>query len=237
VGTPAEVKKELDNLAMRLQRRPKDQDAFLRIVCYMHKYILGLVFKKYSFVRGSDEKDVYQEALIALFKKAIPSFRKHRGMSFLNFAKMCINRHLITILNASRNRRRDWPLNTSISLDHSPGGGDEDDDACPLSNVVPDTAHGKPPFNDMAKSETFEKTLGAIKSVLSDFEQSVLMEYLQDKSYKDASKAISKKYGRRCNERSIDNALLRIRKKAMALKVECGEDALPLVFSPMDGGK
>lgn len=238
VGTPAEVKKELDDLAIRLQRRPKDHDAFLRIVCYMHKYILGLVFKKYSFVRGSDEKDIYQEALIALFKKAIPSFRKGRGMSFLNFAKMCINRHLITILNASRNRIRDKPLNTAVSLDHSPGGHDgDDDDSCPLSNVVADSEHGKLPFNDMAKSETFERTLTAIKSVLSDFEQSVLMEYLQDKSYKDASRAISKKYGRRCNERSIDNALLRIRKKAMAMKDESGEDVLPLVFSPIDGGR
>jgi hypothetical protein len=65
----------------------------------------------------------------------------------------------------------------------------------------------------------------------------VLIEYLRDKSYKEASKAISKKYGRYCNERSIDNALLRIRKKAMSMKSEGNEDLLPLVFSPIDNGR
>jgi len=229
VGSPTDVRKELDALAMRLQRRPRDQVAFLKIVCYMHKYILGLVFRKFSFVRGHDEKDIYQEALIALFKKAVPSFRTDRGMSFLNFAKMCINRHLITILNASRNRRKDMPLNTSVSLDHAPAGRDDDDD-CLLSNVVADTVHGQPPFTDMARSESFERTLSAINAVLSDFERAVLSEYLKDKSYREASKAVSRAQGKRCNERSIDNALLRIRKKALVLKREMGGDDIPLVF-------
>jgi RNA polymerase sporulation-specific sigma factor len=234
VGTPTEVRKELDSLAMRMQRNPKDQEAFLKIVCYMHKYILGLVFRKYSFVRGHDDKDIYQEALIALFKKAVPSFKKGKGMSFLNFAKMCINRHLITILNSSRNRRKDIPLNTSISLDHTPAGHDEDDESCLLSNVIPDKKNGKPPYSEMAKSESFERTFSAINAVLSEFERAVLEEYLKDKSYRDASRAVSKRYGRRCNERSIDNALLRIRKKAMAIKSELGEDALPLIFGLND---
>lgn len=234
VGTPMEVRKELDSLAMRMQRNPKDQESFLKIVQYMHKYILGLVFRKYSFVRGQDDKDVYQEALIALFKKAVPSFRRGKGMSFLNFSKMCINRHLITILNASRNRRKDMPLNTSISIDHAPNGHDDDDDTCLLSNILPDKDHGKPPFTEMARSESFDKTLTSIGSVLSEFEMCVLKEYLKDRSYKDAAKAVSKLYGKRYNERSIDNALLRIRKKALALKNELGEDALPLVFGQVE---
>ena len=230
VGSPMEVRKELDALAIKLQRRPNDQEAFLKIVYYMHKYMLGLVFRKYSFVRGHDEKDIYQESLIALFKKAIPSFRKGKGMSFLNFAKMCINRHLITILNASRNRVKDKPLNTAIPLDHSPRGQDEDDESCLLSNIIPDKVHGKPPFTEMARSESFSRTLSTINNALSPFERAVLSEYLKDKSYRDASKSVSKEHGKRCNERSIDNALLRIRKKAMSLKDELGEDALPLVF-------
>lgn len=234
-GTPAEVRKELDNLAFKIQKNPLDQASFVKIVCYMHKYILGLVFKKYSFVKGYDDKDIYQEALIAIFKKAIPSFRKGKGMSFLNFSKMCINRHLITILNASINRRKDMPLNTSISLDHAPPGREDDgDESCILSNVIPDTVHGKPPFTEMDRSESFDRTLKTINSVLSDFEKEVLIEYLRDKSYKDAAKSMSKTHGKTCNERSIDNALLRIRKKAMALKDTFGEDSLPLVFGNLE---
>ena len=234
IGTPTEVRKELDALAMRMQKRPKDQEAFLKIVQYMHKYILGLVFRKYSFVRGHDDKDIYQEALIALFKKAVPSFKRGKGMSFLNFSKMCINRHLITILNASRNRRKDMPLNTSISIDHAPAGHDEDDESCLLSNILPDKEHGKPPFTEMARSESFDKTLASIGKVLSGFEMDVLKEYLRDRSYRDAARAVSKLYGKRYNERSIDNALLRIRKKAALLKDELGEDALPLVFGQVE---
>lgn len=230
-GTPAEVRIELDELAFNLQKNPLDQASFVKIVCYMHKYILGLVFKKYSFVKGYDDKDIYQEALIALFKKAVPSFRKGKGMSFLNFAKMCVNRHLITILNASINRRKDIPLNTSISLDHSPMGNDEDsDESCLLSNIIPDTVHGKPPFTELARTESFDRTLDTVNTVLSEFEKEVLIEYLKDKSYKEAAKSMSKKYGKKCNERSIDNALLRIRKKALLLKDSFGEDSLPLVF-------
>ena len=233
-GTPIEVRKELDALALKLQRHPKDQAVFLKIACYMHKYILGLVFKKYNYIRGYDNKDIYQEALIALFKKAVPSFKKGKGMSFLNFAKMCINRHLITMLNTSRNRKKDMPLNTSISLDHSPLGNNDDDDACVLSNIIPDTVHGQPPFTTMTKSETFDRTFQSLMSLLSPFEQAVLTEYLQEKSYREASRSVSKIYGKRCNERSIDNALLRIRKKAQVLKNELGEDALPLVFGNIE---
>jgi len=233
VGAPFEVRRELDQLALRLQKHPKDQEAFMKIVSYMHKYILGLVFRKYNFVRGHDDKDIYQESLIALFRKAVPSFRKGRGMSFLNFAKMCINRHLITILNASRNRRKDMPLNTSISLDHAPAGMEDEDGSCALSNIIPDKKPGRQPFSEMARSESFERTLSVLTATLSDFEKSALMQYLQDKSYREAAKNLTKIMGRRCNERSVDNALLRIRKKAMSIKDDLGEDSLPLLFGPV----
>jgi RNA polymerase sporulation-specific sigma factor len=235
IGTPTEVRKELDNLAIKLQKNPLNQALFLKIVCYMHKYILGLVFKKYSFVKGYDSKDIYQEALIAIFKKAVPCFKKGKGMSFLNFAKMCINRHLITILDSSLNRKKDMALNTSISLDHAPSGKDEDgDESCLLSNIIPDTINGKPPFTEMERTESFERTLASINSVLSDFEREVLLEYLKDKSYREAAKTMAKTHGSKCNERSIDNALLRIRKKAMAIKEGLGEDGLPLIFGNLE---
>jgi RNA polymerase sporulation-specific sigma factor len=230
VGTPSEVRTNLDNIAIYLQKNPKDQEAFLKIVTYMHKYILGLVFKKFSFVRGYDVNDMYQESLIALFKKAVPSFKKGKGMSFLNFAKMCINRHLITILHASKHRRKDIPMNTAISLDQSPvGNGDED--SCPLSNVISDTGEEDAPFSEMSRSETFQRTLATLSGHLSEFEQIVLAEYLDDKSYRDAAESITECHGLICNEKSIDNALLRIRKKASELREEGGpEEDLPLLF-------
>ena len=229
VGTPAEVRDELDGLAIKLQRHPSNQDIFLKIVSYMHKYILGLVFKKYSFVMGNEEKDMYNESLSALYHKAVPRFRRNRGMSFLNFAKMCINRRLITILHQSRHRIKNLPLNTASSLDHSPIGAGEDDDDCQLSNVISNKKKPEAPFDKIVRSESFRITLETVKKRLSGFEQKVLDEYLDEKSYKLAARSIRQKHGEKCNAKSIDNALLRIRKKATDARNEEGSDALPLL--------
>ena len=234
IGAPSEVQEELDQLALHLQSHPDDEEAFQRIVHYMHKYLLGLVFKKYAFIKGYQESDIYQEALIALFKKAVPSFKTGKGMSFLNFAKLCVNRHLITILHASKHRCKDMPMNTAISLDHNPAASEgEDDGSCPLSNVISDQMHQEMPYEDMSRSECFRRTMATIREKLSQFEAKVLDEYLLEQSYKEAARNIKAKYGERCNQKSIDNALLRIRKKAAELLKELGEDAedmIPLVF-------
>jgi RNA polymerase sporulation-specific sigma factor len=227
IGTPKEVQKELDGLALYMQKHPDDDIAFARIHAYVHKYLLGLVFKKYSFVRGHDENDIYQESLIAISKKAIPNFNPNKGMSFLNFAKMCINRHLITILHASNHRRKDQPINQAISLDQCPL--DSDEGHCILSNVITDDKHSAPPYKEMASREAYLKTLEAIKARLSKFEIIVLEQYLQDRSYKDAAKSISRQTGSGYNEKSVDNALLRIRKKAVELLSE-NKDLVPILL-------
>ena len=228
IGTPKEVQKELDGLALWMQKHPQDDVAFQKIHTYIHKYLLGLVFKKFSFVRGHDENDIYQESLIAISKKAIPKFNPNKGMSFLNFAKMCINRHLITLLHASNHRRKDMPINQAISLDASPM--ENEDGNCLLSNVITDDKHSAPPYKEMANRESYQKSLEALKSKLSKFEIIVLEQYLQDRSYKDAAKSISRQLGNRYNEKSVDNALLRIRKKATELLSEHNEDAVPIMF-------
>ena len=228
VGTPKEVQTELDGLALHLQKHPEDEDGFAKIQHYINKYLLGLVFKKYSFVRGYDQSDMYQEALIALTKKAIPKFRPDKGMSFLNFAKMCINRHLITILHASKHRRKDMPINNAISLDHNPNESDEDG-SCVLSNIIEDEKTPQPD-DALENSEAYYKTLKTVMERLSTFEAIVLDEYLQEKSYKETAKNVTRRTGVRYNEKSVDNALLRIRKKAIEMIKDCEADDIPLLI-------
>ena len=229
IGTPKEVQIELDGLALYMQKHPEDDVAFARIHTYVHKYLLGLVFKKFSFVRGNDENDIYQEALIAISKKAIPNFNPFKGMSFLNFAKMCINRHLITILHASNHRRKDMPINQAISLDQHPI--DNDDGNCSLANVITDDKHSVPPYKEMANREAILRTLNSLRSRLSKFEIMALEQYLQDCSYKEAAQSITKSTGKRYKEKSVDNALLRIRKKAADILKECNaEELVPILF-------
>lgn len=228
-GTPQEVRKELDALALRMQKHPRDNDCFDKIHFYIHKYLLGLVFKKFSFIKGQDEHDIYQESLIALFKKAIPKFNPNKGMSFLNFAKMCITRHLITILHASKHRKKDIPMNTAISMDHSPVNQDDNEtEMDPLSNIIPDDNNKTLPYKKLSDKENFNQTLNLIKNKLSAFEIIVLEEYLNEKSYKEVAKGVSKRLEVRYNAKSIDNALLRIRKKAQELLDSSSEEIINL---------
>jgi RNA polymerase sporulation-specific sigma factor len=232
VGTPKDVQIELDALALHLQKHPGDEACFNKIHYYIHNYLLMLVFKKYNFIKGYEENDMYQEALIALFKKAIPKFNPKRGMSFLNFAKMCINRHLITILHASKHRKKDIPMNSAISMDmpiHS--HGDENSDASSsLSNVIADDVHKTMPFKTMVDREKIANTVKIISSRLSHIENVVLEEYLHERSYKEVAKNISKKLSIRFNTKSVDNALLRIRKKAEQILSDRGRENFPLLF-------
>lgn len=217
----------LDECALKLQKDPKDEDAFETIHSALHKYIVGQAFHRF-IIKGQDGKDLYQESLIVLWTKAIPSFDPTRGMSFWNFAKMCINRHLITILNSALNRKKDLPMNTAISLDEV-FGEEDDENGGTLYNLFDD---GTDFLKTLCKSQDQEKTLVTLRETLSPFESLVLHHYLEELSYRDIALDVSKTIGRRCNEKSIDNALLRIRRKASDLLEEKAKDKdLPL-FSP-----
>lgn len=217
----------LDQCALKLQKNPKDEEAFETIHSALHKYIVGQAFHRF-IIKGQDGKDLYQESLIVLWTKAIPSFDPERGMSFWNFAKMCINRHLITILNSALNRKKDMPMNTAISLDEIFSDEDEENGSN-LYNLFDD---GTDFLKTLCKSQDHEKTLVTLKETLSPFESLVLYYYLEELSYRDIAIEVSNSLGRKCNEKSIDNALLRIRRKAFDLLEERAKDKdLPL-FSP-----
>jgi len=228
MGTPKQVQRELDGLAKRMQKRPVDEFLFNKIHLYMHGYLINVVLKKFPFIRGLQSVDIYQETLIALRFKAIPNFKNNRGMSFLNFAKMCIRRHLITLLNTAHNRKRDQSMNRAISLDSSPLTQDDDGsgERNTFANIITDNA----PAVDkvMENNEAYSITKTTLLTSLSPFEKTVFLEYLSSSSYREISKEISKRLDRRYNTKSIDNALLRIRKKATHLMSYGKVEDIPL---------
>ena len=192
----------------------------------MHGYLINMVLKKFPFIVGYQNVDVYQETLIALRFKAIPNFKKGKGMSFLNFAKMCIRRHLITLLHASKNRIKDKTMNQAISLDSSPINNGEENSNATYANIIADKSdvHDK----SVENNEAFQVTMITLMNNLSDFEKVVLSEYLSSSSYKEISNDVSSTLSKRYNTKSIDNALLRIRKKAVQLLDSGKFDVIPL---------
>lgn len=219
VGTPKDVQTELDKLAISIQHKPeskKSEHSFNRIHLFMQGYLINVALKQFPYIKGYQTSDVYQEALIALRFKAIPNFKEGKGMSFLNFAKMCIRRHLITLLNASHMRQKDQSINRAISLDSASSNGDGEESRNTLANIIPD---GKDSVSEQTEqSESYEVTKNTLLSGLSEFEQVVLYEYLTGSSYREIAKSIAVATGKkRITTKSVDNALLRIRKKAAQL--------------------
>jgi len=207
-----EFTKHINECALRLQRNLNDVEAFEAIHMALHRFIVGQAFRRF-IIRGHEGKDLYQEALIVLWQKAIPSFDDTRGMSFLGFARMCINRHLITILNSALNRKKDMPMNRSISLDEV-FTHDTDGDGCSLSNLIPDDDNF---VDDICCDEDQYSTITLLLENLSQFEAAVLTRYLDGMSYREIAESIGEDLDRICKEKSVDNALLRIRRKAADL--------------------
>jgi len=228
IGTPKQVQKHLDLMVKQMQKKPNNDKLFNKIHLYIHGYLINVVLRKFPFIRGLQTADIYQETLIALRFKAIPNFKTNKGMSFLNFAKMCIRRHLITLLNTSKNRKKDQSINQAVSLESYPMN-DNGDEKNTFSNIIPDNKANVD--DEIEYNEAYRVTRDTLLNSLSRFERIVLSEYLANASYRDISRYLSQITKKRCNTKSIDNALLRIRKKAIYLRKHVRDDDLPLFIN------
>ena len=155
------------------------------------------------YLNGADNDDIFQEGMIGLYK-SIQSFNLDKNNSFRTFANLCIERQLITAIKTS-NRQKHIPLNTSFSLNTSAYDNDDDTEVLGVleTNVVED------PLDTITKREYFEFIENKIDENLSSFEKQVLNRYIQGESYIDIANKLNSPV------KSIDNAIQRIRKKAI----------------------
>lgn len=155
------------------------------------------------FLVGAETDDMVQEGMIGLFK-AIQSFDLEKNNSFKTFANLCIERQLITAIKTS-NRQKHMPLNSSFSLNTS--AYDENDDTSVME--VLDTKFVEDPLDTITKKEYLEFIESKIDKNLSLFEKQVLNRYIQGETYVDIASKLNSPV------KSIDNAIQRIRKKAV----------------------
>lgn len=211
-------KQEQDKLVewVRKFKIEKDDESFEHIVKALHTYLQHLSLKKFR-IAGNDSNDVYQEGLLALSTKAIPDYKEEKG-AFLSFAKLCIRRHIITVLK-SANNNKNKALNGSVSLD-APAGNDDDDGGFPPP-WHPDT--GEESVSDSySRLEIFLRQKASLEGKLTPLERCVLACYLQSMSYLDIVQMMNKqRRGRnRVKPKVVDNALCRIKKKAVEIEEE-----------------
>lgn len=164
-----------------------------------------LVRKKANavFLLGGDTDDLVQEGMIGLFK-AVRDFDCSQG-SFYYFADLCIGRQIYHAIEAA-SRKKHGPLNSYISLSEDAS----DTSGVPLAESI--SWREDNPEQILIERENVEQFLEEIRSNLSPLEQKVLTDYLDGMNYRQIAEKWNKP------EKSIDNALQRIKSKVQKLR-------------------
>ena len=181
--------------------RNGDKNA-LDYIINKYKDIVSIKVSKY-FIIGAEKDDIIQEGLIGLYK-AIRSFDIEKENSFKTFANLCIERQLITAIKTS-NRQKHMPLNSYLSLNMS---AYEDEEAETIIDVF-ESNLAEDPLDTITKKEYYLSVESAIDKSLSDFEKKVLNRFAKGESYVQIAEKLNTPV------KSIDNAIQRIRKKAI----------------------
>lgn len=182
----------------------KNNDFALDYLINKYKELVQMKVSKY-FIIGAEKEDIIQEGLIGLFK-AIKSYKSDRQNSFKTFANMCIERQLITAIKSS-NRQKHIPLNSYLSLNAAAYNNEEEEDNSLIETF--DSHQVEDPLETITKKEYYESVESAIDKSLSGFEKQVLDRYMKGESYTQIAERLD------APVKSIDNAIQRIRKKAM----------------------
>jgi len=168
----------------------------------LYKY-RGLVRTKVRsyFLMGAEKEDLLQIGMIGLWQ-AIVDYRPEKDISFLSFARICIERHVITAIKTAT-RRKQTPLNMSISLEYP---SEDSDSEWNLADILvsDDTVD---PEELVLKREDNNRLQNMLRRLLSDFEWRVLSGYQIGKSYREIACELQ------CKTKSVDNALARIKRK------------------------
>lgn len=152
----------------------------------------ALLKKAQSFCKTPAEKDdYYQEALIS-FYKAIKTYNQSKA-SFRTYFMTCVTNALIS---AKRSLNKNGE-NTEVTYT-------EDEQTTALKVA---TSCENDPQKLVERQETIDSITQKMNTLLSDFERQTLKLYLDGNSYEQIAQKLSS------TEKSVDNALQRVRRK------------------------
>lgn len=155
-----------------------------------YKNIVIAIARRF-YLMGGDRDDLIQEGMIGLFK-AINSFDLDKNIPFKNYAGRLIEREMISAI------RRENTNNNQV-LDES-------------LEIIDNLSDEKSPEREYLSEENIQEFTKEMKKVLSPFEIKVVNLYLKGYTYIDIAKLLNK------SNKSVDNALFRIKKKLTNLR-------------------
>ena len=171
-----------------------DSDAFSALV---EKYnpMLKKILNSYTTEEMSKEdvEDLGQEELIAFYRAIISFDAEQKNVEFGLYAKICVTNSMISYKRAAAKKSNESLI------------GDEE------INSITDPDGEIPKFFEMRESE---RELGEqIEKTLSEYENEVWSYYVNGYSSKEIATKLSS------SEKSIDNAIFRIRRKLKTLLI------------------
>ena len=155
------------------------------------------------FLIGADTEDIIQEGMIGLYK-AVRDYNEERNASFRSFAELCVNRQMITAIKAAT-RQKHQPLNSYVSLNKPVY--EEESEQTYMDFLQSSSDSQLNPETLLIGQENKHFLEDQMVKNLSSFETRVLVLYLQGRSYFEIAHVLDKP------EKSIDNALQRVKKK------------------------
>lgn len=176
----------------------------LAYILEKYKDLVNMKVGKY-FIIGAEREDIVQEGMIGLFK-AIKCFNPEKQNTFKSFANICIERQLITAIKSS-NRQKHMPLNSYLSLNTAAYDNNEDDSAELIDTFNSKTVED--PLETIMKKEYYTEVENNVNKHLSKFEKQVLDRFVKGESYITIAQKLDSPV------KSVDNAIQRIRKKAI----------------------
>lgn len=169
-----------------------------------YKELVNIKVGRY-FLVGAEKEDIVQEGMIGLYK-AIKNFDKSKQNTFKTFANMCIERQLITAIKTS-NRQKHMPLNSYLSLNTAAYDNNEESSVELIDTFNNNSVED--PLETVMKKEYYKQVQDGIEKSLSKFEKQVLDRFINGESYNVIAQKLN------APVKSVDNAIQRIRKKAI----------------------
>ena len=185
----------------------KGDESSLDFLLNRYKQTAAKIARSY-FLVGAEYEDLLQEAMIGLYK-AYMSYKPTHGATFSTFAHHCITRNVQTAVKTA-NRKKNQMLNNSVSLTNQGAIVVNTETDQEVNLVIPSNALS--PDQKLIESEKLSEIKEKIKKTLSNFELEVLLYYLNGDSYTEIAKKLN------LSNKSIDNALSRVRHKLSFLK-------------------
>lgn len=181
-------KDEKEILSLITETRSGNSLAFGGLTAAYEPLVNSLVGKYNKIIKSSggisEPEDLKQEAALALYRAAM-SYNKNAGLTFGNYAKICIRNSLISEVRSARIKY--------LSFD------DE--------KLTREPESVRNPESDIIAEESFKQFIDGLGGLLTEFEYTILRLYLAGKSYKEIATDTKK------NKKAVDNALRRIKTK------------------------